>query len=195
MANTASNVSTGKPRVAGAIFVASVGATLPTDASGILAENEFAGLGYVSEEGVVNSTSPETSETIAWGGDVVLTVTTSKSDTYAFTLIESLNIDVLKTVYGDSNVSGTIATGITVKHNNADVPEKAFVIDMILRDGNLKRIVIPKGKVSEVGDVTYTDGDAIGYETTISAMPDGEGNTAYEYIQAVQVIKNGNDKD
>lgn len=54
---------------------------------------------------------------------------------------------------------------------------------MVLRDGAVKRVVIPNGKISEVGDVQYTDSDAVGYEITITAMPDTAGNTHYEYIQ------------
>ena len=54
---------------------------------------------------------------------------------------------------------------------------------MILRDGTLKRIVIPSCKISEVGDIVYSDTEAIGYDTTVDCTPDSEGNTHYEYIQ------------
>ncbi len=30
----------------------------------------------------------------------------------------------------------------------------------------------PMRTVSEVGEITYTDGDAVGYETTLNAAPD-----------------------
>ena len=182
MANTATNVTAGKPKVGGAIYRAPIGTTLPTDATTTL-DNAFVCLGYVSEDGLTNDNSPESEDIKAWGGDTVLTLQTSKEDTFGFTLIEALNIEVLKTIYGDDNVTGTLATGITVKANNKELDEYVWAIDMVLRGGALKRIVIPDGKVSEVGTITYADGDAVGYETTLGTSPDDQGNTHYEYIQ------------
>lgn len=176
-------VSTGKPKIGGAIFTAPLGTAVPTDATAALAA-AYKGLGFVSEDGLVNSNTPESDNIVAWGGDVVMTVSTSKADTYSYTLIESLNVDVLKAVYGASNVTGTLDDMVTIKHNNNPQAAMVWVIDMIMANGFLKRIVIPSGTVSEVGDITYVDGEAVGYETTVAAMPDADGNTSYEYIQA-----------
>lgn len=179
---TATNVTAGKPKVGGAIFTAPVGTPLPTSATEALNE-AFQGLGYVSEDGLTNGTELEVNKIKAWGGDTVLVIQASKEDTFKYVLIEVKSKTVLGYVYGEDNVSGELATGIVVKVNNADVPERSIVIDMILRDNTLKRIVIPSCKISEVGDIVYSDGEAVGYDTTVDCTPDSAGNTHYEYIQ------------
>ena len=178
---TATNVSAGKPKVGGAIYTAPVGTPLPTSATEAL-DAAFQGLGYVSEDGLTNSTSLEVEKIKAWGGDTVLVIQKSKEDTFKYTLIEVKSKTVLGYVYGEDNVSGTLETGLVIKANNSDVPERSLVIDMILRDNTAKRIVIPSCKISEVGDIVYSDGEAIGYETTVDCTPDAEGNTHYEYM-------------
>lgn len=179
--NNVANVTAGKPKIGGAIYRAPLGTTLPTDASSTLSA-AYVNLGFVSEDGVTNSNSPESDEIKAWGGDTVLNLQTAKPDTFKYTLIEALNAEVLKYVYGDDNVTGTIQTGLTIKANSKDQAANIIVVDMVLNGGTLKRIVIPKGKVSEVGDIVYQDGGAVGYDTTLTALPDTDGNTHYEYI-------------
>lgn len=191
MANNAENVSYGKPAVGGAIYSAPAGTTAPTDATTTLG-SAFKSLGYVSEEGVRNANSASFETVKAWGGDTVMAMQTEKSDTFAYTLIEALNVDVLKEVYGSDNVTGTLATGITIKANNKTLPPHMLVIDMILKDA-LKRIVIPNGQVTEVGEISYADADAIGYETTVLALPDASGNTHYEYIKTSATPPGGGD--
>ena len=181
MAQTATNVSAGKPAVAGGIWVAPLGTTLPTDATTNL-NAAFKSLGYASEDGLTNENSMESDNLRAWGGDVVLTYQTGKDDTFKFTLIESLNIEVLKAVYGAANVSGTISSGITVKANADEAEDKAWVFEIVMRGGALKRIVVPSARISEIGEINYTDEDATGYEITITATPDSTGQTHYEYI-------------
>lgn len=181
MANTAANVSAGKPKVTGAIWTAPLGTDLPEDTSEAL--DGFACLGYCSDDGLTNSTNLESETIKAWGGDTVLTIQTSKEDTYGFKLIEVLNVDVLKFIYGDDNVSGSLSSGIVLKANNQELPERVIVIDMIMRDNTAKRVVIPSCKIKEIGDIVYSDSEAVGYEITVACTPDSDGNTHYEYIR------------
>lgn len=179
--NNSAHVTVGKPKVGGAIFRAPLNTPLPTDAKTALNE-AFENLGYISEDGVVNSNSPESDDIKAWGGSTVLTTQTGKTDTFQFTLIEALSLAPLKLVYGDDNVTGDLSTGITIKANDTQQLDSCLVIEMIMRGGVLKRIVLPSAAVSEVGDISYTDSDAVGYQTTLTASPDKTGNTHYEYM-------------
>ena len=178
--SNAANVTTGKRRVDGGIYFAPAGTALPTDATTALA-SAFKNLGYVSEDGVTNSLSKETSEIKEWGGDTVDVVLTAQNDTFSLTFIESMNVDTLKAIYGDRNVSES-SGAITVAVNASEAPAGVYVIDMVMKGNKLKRIVIPNGKVSELGDIVYKADEAVGYDVTISASLDADGNTHYEYI-------------
>lgn len=100
MANVdASNVTTGKPKIGGAVWSAPDGTTLPTSAA-VELDKAFKSLGYCSDDGVKNKASSSSDSITAWGGDTVLDVDKDFSDEFSLTLIESLNIDVLKEVFG-----------------------------------------------------------------------------------------------
>ena len=185
MANDVTKVTTGKPAVTGGVYVAPAATTPPTDATTALGTG-FKCLGYVSEDGLTNSNSPETETIKAWGGDVVLTPLTEKTDTFHFTLIEAIKEDVLKVVYGDNNIIGTIAAGLTVKANADEYDPHVWAFEMVLAGNTLKRIVVPNGVVTEIGDISYVDGEAVGYELTVTARPDASGNTHYEYLKTAE---------
>ncbi len=175
-------VTAAKPKVGGAIHSAPLGTKLPTDATTAL-DDAFKNLGYISEDGLVNSNTPSSENLRAWGGATVNSVQKEKEDKFTYTLIEALNTEVLKEVYGPDNVKGTLEDGITIEANAKELPAHCIVVDMILQNDILKRIVIPNGKVSEVGEITYADGKNVSFETTLQALPDKQGNSHYEYMK------------
>ena len=177
----ATKVSVGKPKVGGAIHWAPIGSTLPLSATAAL-DAAFVELGYVSEDGLTNNNSPESDTVKAWGGDTVLNLQTDRPDTFALTLLESLNVDVLKTIYGASNVTVDGSGNITVKATAGEMPSGAWVFDMILKGGRAKRIVVPNGTISELGEIVYKDDEAVGYNVTITDVPDTNGVYHYEYV-------------
>ena len=186
--NDVKNVTSAQPDIAGAIYRAPLGTAVPNNAYSDL-DAAFKNLGYVSDDGLTNSNSPETETKKAWGGATILTSQTGRPDTLKYKLVEALNVDVLKSVYGDNAVTGELETGITVDANNKQLPGSCYVVDMVLKDDSLKRIVIPNATLTSLGDVVYKDGEIVGYEVTLTALPDETGSTHKEYIISAEGAK------
>ena len=173
--STTANVLAGKPLATGGVSMAPLGTTAPTDATTALPASWKSG-GYVGEDGLTETTDRSTEKIKAWGGDTVKVVQTDFAVTYQFTFIETLNADVLKVVYGAANVTTTAASStkgtlhkVLVKGD--ELPPTAFVFDM--RDGDARiRIHVPQGQITEVGEITYSDSEVIGYTLTVEALPD-----------------------
>lgn len=182
MSQTVANVSAAKPKVGGAIYKAPIGTTLPTNATAEL-DPAFVSLGYMSDAGLKRAINLSTNPIKSWGGDTIANPQTDKSEQFTFEAAEVLNPEVQKLVNGDSNVSGTVAEGMTVKINTKELEEHAFVIEEILRGGVLKRTVIARASITSIAEVSDTDNDIIKYGITIRAMADEalNGDTAREY--------------
>ena len=176
------NVSASKPKTGGAIFRAPLGTALPKTYSEQL-DAAFKNLGYVSEDGIVNGNSPSGDKVRAWGGSTVLNYMEDKPDTFQMKLLEAFNSDVLKTIYREKNVKVEANGDISVAVTSEDMEQFCWVIDMILKGGRAKRIVIPVASITEMQEINYRDNEPIGYGITLSAEPDASGAYHYEYIQ------------
>lgn len=177
-----SNVTWAKPKIGGAIYVAPVGSTLPTDAITAL-DAAFTELGYASDDGLSNDYTPDTDVKKAWGGDTVLVVNKGVDDTFKVKLIESTSVDVLKTVFGSDNVTGTLDAGVKVSAlGKGNSEQNSYVIDMIMKNDVMKRIVIPSATISDMDTIEYKDDDGVGYDITLTCSADTSGVTHYEYI-------------
>lgn len=181
MANDSTKVSFGKPKSTGAVYVAPYGTVLPTTAWQTL-NAAFKGLGYVSEDGLVNGIETDVADIKAWGGDLVLSGQTNFKEMFTVNLIET-NADALKLFYGDSNVTVEANGSITVKQNSVPLPNISVVFELVMTGGRIKRIVVPNAQLSDrSGEITYVDGEAITYPAVFVAFPDANGDSHKEYI-------------
>ena len=173
----ASNIKFARPKVSGVFYSAAVTATAPTSASAALGD-AFSDMGYVSEDGIVQSLDRSVTKLKDMGGEVVAVWDETHDLTYTLTPLE-INDSVLGEIYGADNVT---ASTITI---NADaLPDRMYVFDMRLSDTSLLRVVVPHGHISNTGDITFKKGTPIDSELEITAMPDSSGNKAYYYRAA-----------
>ena len=174
MATTAANVRVG---VTGGAFHAPAATALPTNSTTALAAG-YLEVGYISEDGITQSISSDVTDIKAWqNGDVVRKVQTSHDLTYQFTMIET-SAESLKVYYADADASLT-----AVEVTGGQSPREVWVLEVA--DGvNDIRIVLPDAQVTERGDVSYKNDEAIAYPVTITAYPDSSGVKAYIYMDA-----------
>lgn len=161
--------------VTGAVYLAPLGTTLPTDSSTALDE-AFENVGYLSEDGITETPEEDTTEIRAWqNGDIVRRVLTSHEIQYGFTMIES-NEHSLKAYYGNYSAGDIQITG-------EQLPRQCMVIETI-DEGQIRRRVVPVAQVTERGEVSLTNSDATGFEVTITGYPDDNGVKVYIYAPA-----------
>ena len=105
-----------------------------------------------------------------------------KTETYKFDLIEYLNVNVQKFVHGDSAVTGTSVTGgVSIASGDDELTEKVVVFEQVMRGGVPHRIVVPRAKITEIGDIPYKRNEAVKFPITITAIADASGKKSYEY--------------
>lgn len=181
MAATSANV---RAAVTGVLSLGPTTAAAPTSAAGVL--TGFSDLGYVSDAGVTESRSRSTNDIRAWqGGVIVRTLVTEGSLTYQFVLLETSKATV-EFYYGAVS-TGAVADGNLVVVPTATGGRKSFVVDVI--DGaELIRTYIAQGELTEVGDLVYSNGEAVGYDCTLTAYPDATlaGGCAKKFMTALK---------
>ena len=178
--NDSTMVSLGKFKVGGYAYWAPSGTALPADSSTPLAA-AFKLLGYLSEDGLTNTTDTDTTEIKDANGTTVMKVITSYAESYQFALLEVLRAEAAKMRYNSDAVTGT-DTSMTIKHQMPSDEDFVLVFEIAMT-GNVKdRLVIGNGTRAEFGDRQVHAGDAQVYDITVSANDMGNGVTAIEYI-------------
>ena len=55
---------------------------------------------------------------------------------------------------------------------------------MVMRGNKLKRVIIPRGQITNMEEIVYVDNDAVGYNVTITATAFEGNKTHREFIEA-----------
>jgi hypothetical protein len=165
------------------VYVADLGTTAPVDVVAAWAAGwEFIGL--LGEDGMTEAREQDSTDHYAWGSILVRNVRSRHKRTFVVNALEDTHL-----VFGLLNPGSTALTSAgptpptgtttrTVKVPTSD--PRAFGFELV--DGDLtKRIVIPRGEVTEVGDRTFSDSEMDMRELTITVYPTSDG-TLYTEI-------------
>lgn len=126
-------------------------------------------LGLLSEDdGIVESRDQDKTDHFAYGAILVRTTRSKHKRTIKVTALEDNDIVYELVNPGSLAVLSAGDTTRTVVVPQAD--PRTFGLEV--RDGDIiKRRIIPRGEVTEVGDVTYSDDEMAMYELTIDIYP------------------------
>lgn len=189
MAQLVKNIAGGTPLAAGGIYGAPIGTALPTDTA-VALNAAFTPYGYVDEKGLQPSGSGDKYDgKIAWGGDTVATVLKEKSvRAWKFGLLEILNPDVNKLLYGSTNVTVTpavVGTGTkqTILDKGDEIPHMSWVFDMRWGAlGKRLRFVVADGQLAFTDEDPYVHDNITMYSCELTAFPDSAGVRVYRYL-------------
>lgn len=186
--NNTGNVSAAKGVAGGYIFSAPVGTALPTDCTTNLDE-AFKCLGFVSEDGYVETLDEDSDDLVDMNGDVMDTTQSSRVESAQVTLAE-IKAATLKRMYGDGNVTDESGM-ITVRHNSDSHSTFSYVLELLLKNGRKWRKVVPLGKSSELDDLTISSSELSSRPLTIKYLSYSgyDGDTCRDFIESTETDK------
>ena len=178
--NDSTMVSLGKFKVGGYAYWAPAGTTLPTDSATAL-PSAYKLLGYLSEDGLTNTTDTDATEIKDANGTTVMKIITSYAESYQFALLEVLRAESAKLRYNSDAVTGTDKS-MTIKHQMPSDEDFVLVFEIAMSGDVKDRLVIGNATRAEFGDRQVHAGDPQVYDITVSANDMGSGVTSIEYV-------------
>lgn len=158
-----------------AFFGGPLGTVLPDDAVAVI-DPDLEPHGWMGDDGFTNNIQREVTKHYDFGGDPIKTTQDRYEETIAVTCCES-NPTVLKTVFGDDNVTVDFSGGhrkISIRHDSAPLPRKSWVVRVV--DGvKTRMLVIPEGQVVEIGEIVWLSSELVQYTLTIDCFKPASG--------------------
>lgn len=154
------------------LWVAPLGTELPAALSDPMTKvDAWKAVGLLSEDGASESRDEDSNDFYAWGGKLIRTQRSKHKRTITITALEDNPV-----VFDLVNPGSSAATSGDVTTRTVKVPKsqiQSFVLE--LHDGDItKRRHIPRGEVTEVGEVTLSESDLQAYELTVTIYPDAD---------------------
>lgn len=147
--------------ITGAVMVGATSAAAPTAVDGTT--TGFTDVGLIGEDGVVEAHDEAVDSLKAWqNGQVVRTVKTDGSVTFAFTMLETSAATV------ELAYETTVTTGSYLIDLESTRARRSFIIDTV-DDDELERVYVAEGQVIELGDVVRVNNAIKGYPVTVQA--------------------------
>lgn len=138
-------------------------------------------MGFISSDGIEESVDADTEEITDLNGEVIFVAKSKEKETIKITLT-SMTVESLNEFHGHSNVDDS-GDFIVVEHKNTDHDQRAYLFDLLLKDGRQWRKFVPNGMVTEVGPIVLGAGKVFSREITITCSPDSDGVRVYDYIE------------
>lgn len=152
--------------------------TLPTNGTSPLSA-DFFGVGALTEDGITEALSQDVTDIFIWqGGALGRRIKGQSAKTWAFAGAET-NLITLGLHFSGSVITQTVE-GATVAEKPPGTDVRPWVLHCI--DGDrLMRVVIPRGEITERGDMPINSQGLTIYDWTLSGYVDDSGNWAYRY--------------
>ena len=140
--------------------------------------------GYVVEDGITESVSTD-------GGEELRDINLDTVDAVDGTHTETVQVgfmevakNALATQYGHDNVTDASGT-IEVQHNWSNASEeRMYVFLLLLKNGRKWVKFIPRGKVTELDDLTLNATTVAQRSATITYLTDENGTGCYDWIES-----------
>lgn len=167
--------------VNGAVYCTDSGvvAAAPTSAGGSL-DVLFKEVGAISEDGISESTSQDRTDIYIWqGAQLARRIPGQYNKTWTLAVAE-VNAATMSAHFPGSTVTQTVE-GLSIAEKPPVTDIRQWVLHGI--DGTrAERIYIPKGEITERGDVVWSSGAITVREWTLSGYVDEAGVVAYRFI-------------
>lgn len=165
----------------GEIYIAPVGTTLPTTVTGAL-NAAFVGLGYVTEDGVTFTITPEIQEIMAWQSrQPVRRELISQAVAASFSLLQ-WNESTVPFAFGGGSVTNPSGSNYRYElPTSGALDERACVIDAV--DGSItERFILPRCSVTDGVETSRVRTGAGLLPITLAGSQPSDGSTAFVYL-------------